>query len=138
MQAFHLLQPSSLDAALAAGHAQGAKFVAGGTDLMQLLKDNVEAPTELVDLEHVGLSGIQAGASELRLGAMARMSDVAAHSGVRAGWPVISQALDASASPRYATWARLAAICCSGRGAAISGMLVSHATSVNLALAAPP
>jgi CO/xanthine dehydrogenase FAD-binding subunit len=83
MQAFHLLQPSSLDAALAAGHAQGAKFVAGGTDLMQLLKDNVEVPTALVDLEHVGLSGIQAGASELRLGAMARMSDVAAHSGVR-------------------------------------------------------
>src|SRR5690349_19010663 len=100
MQAFHLSQPTSLDAALAAARAQGAKFIAGGTDLMQLLKDNVETPTELVDLEHLGLSSIQAGGSELRLGAMARMADVAAHPDVRAGWPVICQALEASASPQ--------------------------------------
>ena len=33
-----------------------AKFIAGGTDLMQLLKDNVETPAQLVDLERVGLS----------------------------------------------------------------------------------
>jgi xanthine dehydrogenase YagS FAD-binding subunit len=67
---------------------------------MQLLKDNVEAPTELVDLERVGLSSIQADASGLRLGAMARMSDVAAHPDVRSGWRVIAQALEASASPQ--------------------------------------
>jgi xanthine dehydrogenase YagS FAD-binding subunit len=100
MQAFHLSQPTSLDAALAAARAQGAKLIAGGTDLMQLLKDNVEAPTELVDLEHLGLASIRADGSELRLGAMARMADVAAHPDVRAGWPVICQALEASASPQ--------------------------------------
>ena len=100
MQAFHLSQPASLDAAVAAASAQGAKFIAGGTDLMQLLKDNVEAPTELVDLEHLGLASIRADGSELRLGAMARMADVAAHPDVRAGWPVICQALEASASPQ--------------------------------------
>src|SRR5690242_9441912 len=98
MQAFHLSQPASLNVALAAARAQGAKFIAGGTDLMQLLKDNVEAPTELVDLEQVGLSSIEADASGLRMGAMARMSDVGAHPDVRARWPVISQALEASAS----------------------------------------
>ena len=100
MQAFHLSQPASLDAAVAAASAQGAKFIAGGTDLMQLLKDNVEAPTELVDLEHLHLSSIQADGSELRLGAMARMADVATHPDVRSGWPVICQALEASASPQ--------------------------------------
>ena len=100
MQAFHLSQPVSLDAAVAAASASGAKFIAGGTDLMQLLKDNVEAPTDLVDLEHVGLSGIQADGSGLRLEAMARMSDVAAHPEVRARWRAISQALEASASPQ--------------------------------------
>ena len=68
MQAFHLSQPTSLDAALAAAHARDAKFIAGGTDLMQLLKDNVESPTQLVDLEHVGLSRIEVDASGLRLG----------------------------------------------------------------------
>jgi hypothetical protein len=81
MQTFHLSQPASLEAALAAARAHGTKFIAGGTDLMQLLKDNVEAPTGLVDLERVGLSSIHADASGLRLGAMARMSDVAATSG---------------------------------------------------------
>jgi xanthine dehydrogenase YagS FAD-binding subunit len=100
MQAFQLSRPASLDAAVAAAGAHGAKFIAGGTDLMQLLKDNVEAPTELVDLERVGLSGIQTDASGLRLEALARMSDVAAHPEVRAGWPAISQALEASASPQ--------------------------------------
>jgi xanthine dehydrogenase YagS FAD-binding subunit len=100
MQAFHLSQPTSLDTALAAANARDAKFIAGGTDLMQLLKDNVESPAQLVDLEHVGLSGIEIDASGLRLGAMARMSDVAAHPEVRAQWPVIAQALEASASPQ--------------------------------------
>ena len=100
MQAFHLSQPTSLDTALAAANARDAKFIAGGTDLMQLLKDNVESPAQLVDLEHVGLSRVEIDASGLRLGAMARMSDVAAHPEVRAQWPVIAQALEASASPQ--------------------------------------
>jgi xanthine dehydrogenase YagS FAD-binding subunit len=100
MQTFHLSQPASLDAALAAAREHGVKFIAGGTDLMQLLKDNIESPTELIDLEHVDLSSIQADAQELRLRAMARMSDVAAHPDVRAGWPMIAQALEASASPQ--------------------------------------
>ena len=96
MQAFHLAQPTSL----AAANAHDARFIAGGTDLMQLMKDNVEATTQLVDLEHVGLSRIHVERSGLRLEAMARMSDVAAHPEVRAHWPVISQALEASASPQ--------------------------------------
>jgi xanthine dehydrogenase YagS FAD-binding subunit len=100
MQAFQLSQPTALDDALAAARADGAKFIAGGSDLMQLMKDNVEAPTKLVDLEGVGLSGIHVSASGLRLEAMARMSDVAAHPEVRERWPVISQALLASASPQ--------------------------------------
>jgi xanthine dehydrogenase YagS FAD-binding subunit len=100
MQAFKLSRPTSLDAAVVTAQAQGAKFIAGGTDLMQLLKDNVETPTELVDLEPVGLTAIKVDDSGLRLETMARMSDVAAHPDVRAGWPVISQALEASASPQ--------------------------------------
>jgi xanthine dehydrogenase YagS FAD-binding subunit len=100
MQAFQLSQPTALDDALAAARADGAKFIAGGSDLMQLMKDNVETPTKLVDLEGVGLSGIHVSASGLRLEAMARMSDVAAHPEVRERWPVISQALLASASPQ--------------------------------------
>jgi CO/xanthine dehydrogenase FAD-binding subunit len=51
MLAFTLAQPASLDAALAGAGAQGTKYIAGGTDLLQLMTDNVEAPTHLIDLE---------------------------------------------------------------------------------------
>ena len=100
MQAFNLVQPGSADAAITAAQTQGSKYIAGGSDLMQLLKDNVEAPTQVVDLEHVGLSRVQVDSTGLRLEAMARMSDVATRPDVRAGWPVIAQALEASASPQ--------------------------------------
>src|SRR5215472_4356881 len=99
MQAFQLTRPASLEAALAAAQAQRTKFIAGGTDLMQLLKDNVEAPMQLVDIERVGPSSIVVGSDGLRLEALARMGSVAAHQEVRVRWPVIAQALEASASP---------------------------------------
>ena len=99
MQAFDLLQPAfAQDATLAA--ANGAMYIAGGTDLMQLMKDNVESPTRLVDLEPLGLAAVTADMTGLRIGAMARMSDIAAHPAVREAWPVIAEALLASASPQ--------------------------------------
>ncbi len=100
MQAFALSQPATLDAAITAAAANGAKYVAGGSDLMQLMKDDVEAPSILVDLEPVLPAGIEAGADGLTLHGMARMSDVAAHPAVRQGWPMISEALLLSASPQ--------------------------------------
>jgi xanthine dehydrogenase YagS FAD-binding subunit len=100
MQEFTFVQPGSPQDAIAAASAKGAKYIAGGTDLLQLMKDDVESPAQLVDLEPVGLSDIETDADGLRLGAMARMSDVAAHHAVRQDWPVISEALLASASPQ--------------------------------------
>src|SRR6201998_2943764 len=100
MQEFIMHRPTSPQEATAAAAMRGAKYIAGGTDLLQLMKDNVESPTGLVDLEHVGLTGIDVDDSGLRLGAMARMSDVAANHAVREGWPVVSEELLASASPQ--------------------------------------
>ena len=51
MQAFNLLQPGAIDDAIAAAQAHGTKYIAGGSDLMQLMKDNVEVPTQLVTAE---------------------------------------------------------------------------------------
>lgn len=107
MQPFTLSQPASLDAALAAARGDNTKFIAGGTDLMQLLKDNVETPTRLVDLDGVNLSRIDVTSSHLRIEPMAHMSDVAAHPEVRQRWPVIAQALDASASPQVRNMATI-------------------------------
>lgn len=97
MYPFRLHHPRGIDAAIALA-AQGGTSIAGGSDLMQLLKDNVETPDKLVDLEGLPLTGIRAVATDLQLGSMARMSDVAAHPEVRRRFPVISEALLASAS----------------------------------------
>jgi xanthine dehydrogenase YagS FAD-binding subunit len=100
MQAFTLTHPMDMKSAIVAGSRPGAVYIAGGTDLLQLAKDNVETPREIVDLEALKLSRIQATAGGLRLEPLARMSDVAAHPAVVRDWPVLSQALLASASPQ--------------------------------------
>jgi xanthine dehydrogenase YagS FAD-binding subunit len=100
MQSFQLMHPASVEAARTAAAAHGAKYIAGGTDLMQLMKNDVEAPDRLIDLEPLPLTRIVAENGSLRLEAMARMSDVAAHPVVRERFPVISQALLLSASPQ--------------------------------------
>src|SRR4051794_29581640 len=100
MQAFTLTRPPSLEVAIEAAASPGARYIAAGTDLLQLAKDNVEAPVRLVDLEPLPLAQIQVTDDTLRLGAMARMSDVAENAAVQQRWPVISQSLLASASPQ--------------------------------------
>jgi xanthine dehydrogenase YagS FAD-binding subunit len=107
VQAFTLVQPRDLRAAIAAGSEARAKYIAGGTDLLQLAKDNVETPTRLVDLDGFGASAIHANSERLRLEPLARMSDVAAHPAVVKGWPVLSQALLASASPQVRNMATM-------------------------------
>ncbi len=100
MQAFTLTRPADTKAAVTAGSEARAKYIAGGTDLLQLAKDNIETPTRLVDLEPLNMADISPGSAGLHLQPLARMSDVAAHPEVVKRWPVLSQALLASASPQ--------------------------------------
>jgi xanthine dehydrogenase YagS FAD-binding subunit len=101
MQAFTLTTPRDLTAAFTAGQKDGAKYIAGGTDLMQLAKDDVETPRQLVDIAALLSPAITVSTGgTLRLGAMATMNDVAAHPDVRRTWPAISEALLLSASPQ--------------------------------------
>lgn len=107
MQAFTLTQPKDIKAAIAAAAEDGARYIAGGTDLLQLTKDNVETPAHLIDLEPLRMSAIHTNRDGLRLEPLARMSDVAAHPEVVKGWPVLSQALLASASPQVRNMATM-------------------------------
>lgn len=100
MLAFSLERPADAGGVLGAG-ASGATYIAGGTDLMQLWKDNVEATGRVVDLDALPLRGISVDAQgSLRIGALATMAEVAAHPAVVSGWPAISQALLSAASPQ--------------------------------------
>ena len=60
MQSFQLMHPASVESARTAAAAHGAKYIAGGTDLMQLMKNDVEAPDRLIDLEPLPLTRIVA------------------------------------------------------------------------------
>lgn len=75
-------------------------FIAGGTDLLGLIKDRAALPERLLDINHLpDMARIEALRNgDLRIGALARMSDVAAHPEVRAGFPVVAEALLFAAS----------------------------------------
>lgn len=79
---------------------RGAKFLAGGTNLVDLMKMNVQQPSELVDINRLALKKIERTAAGLRLGALASNSEVANHKLVKENFPVLSEALLAGASPQ--------------------------------------
>lgn len=78
-----------------------AKFIAGGTNLLDLMKEGVEAPQQLVDINRLPLERIEIQADgSVRLGALSRNSDVAYHPTIQARYPVLSEAILAGASPQ--------------------------------------
>jgi xanthine dehydrogenase YagS FAD-binding subunit len=75
------------------------RFVAGGTTLLDLMKLDVERPTRLIDINHIGLDTIERLPNgTLRIGALVRNSDLAHHHLVQSDYPVLSQALLSGAS----------------------------------------
>ncbi len=77
-----------------------AMYVAGATDVLQLLQDDIVAPDTLVDISRLPLTEIDVGPRGARIGAMARLADVAEHPDVRLHVPLLSQALLETASPQ--------------------------------------
>ena len=103
MNPFDFTQPKDVDAVLAALAAPGARPIAGGTNLLDLMKEGVMQPSGLVDINPVatsGLDGIELEADGLRLGALARNADTAYHPLVRERYPLLSAAILAGASPQ--------------------------------------
>ncbi|USQ71727.1 FAD binding domain-containing protein [Roseomonas mucosa] len=91
--------------------ADGAAVIlAGGTTLVDLMKLQVMQPAELVDMGDADptLSGIDASAAGLRIGARARMADVASHPDVLRDYPVVAEALQKAASQQLRNMATMA------------------------------
>ncbi|AVS77538.1 molybdopterin dehydrogenase [Paracidovorax avenae] len=89
--------PAQAAAAIAA--RPGAKFIAGGTNLLDLMKLQIEAPAHLVDVNGIGLDTVEpTPQGGLRIGALVRNSDLAAHPSVRRDYGVLTRALVAGAS----------------------------------------
>jgi xanthine dehydrogenase YagS FAD-binding subunit len=85
-------------AAAVAAAADGATFLGGGTNLVDLMKLGVAEPLRLVDVSRLPHDAVEATPEGLRIGAAVRNADVAAHPAVRERYPVLSQSLLAGAS----------------------------------------
>jgi len=100
MNPFEYTRAADVDSAVAALVA-GAKFLAGGTNLVDLMKIGVEKPHKIVDINVLDLAKIEAlPDGGLRLGALARNSDTANHPVVRKNYPLLSRAILSGASPQ--------------------------------------
>jgi len=99
MKAFTYQRADSTAHAAAAAVKPGAKIIAGGTNLLDLMKLQVETPSELVDINRLPLDKIEeTPEGGLRIGALVRNSDLAADPRVRQRYAVLSRALLAGAS----------------------------------------
>ncbi|MBY5411043.1 xanthine dehydrogenase family protein subunit M [Rhizobium leguminosarum] len=100
MRAFTYERASSVEAAAkAAASNPETKFIAGGTNLLDLMKLEIETPTHLIDVNGVGLDKIEpTPEGGLRIGALVRNTDLAAHETVRRDYGLLSRALAAGAS----------------------------------------
>ncbi|MGH8916736.1 MAG: FAD binding domain-containing protein, partial [Actinomycetes bacterium] len=99
MRPFELTVPATVEAAV----ATPGTFLAGGTTLVDLMKLNVMAPRQVLDINDLPLQGIDTS-DGLRIGALERMSDIAAHPDV---YPAISEALLKSASQQLRNMATI-------------------------------
>src|SRR5205085_3026512 len=88
------------DAVREVANGKNAKFLGGGTNLVDLMKMGVETPDELVDINRLALKRIEQTPQGLRIGALASNSEVANHRLVREQFPVLSEAILAGASPQ--------------------------------------
>ncbi|HEU4606505.1 MAG TPA: xanthine dehydrogenase family protein subunit M [Chitinophagaceae bacterium] len=98
---FDYNRPSALKAAIDGAHKDAtAQFIAGGTNLVDLMKRGVAAPQKLIDITGLPLKAIEQGKGFIRIGALALNSEVAENELIQNKLPLLSLALKAGASPQ--------------------------------------
>jgi xanthine dehydrogenase YagS FAD-binding subunit len=100
MKPFTYLRVTESGPAIQAATSKQTKFIAGGTNLLDLMQEGIERPDHLVDITRIKLSQIEPIAGGVRIGALAKNSDAANHPLIRTRYPLLSQALLAGASPQ--------------------------------------
>lgn len=99
MNTFRYTEPTDAAGAVRAVAAnQSARFLAGGTNLVDLMREYVERPSELVNISRLDLAQIRTTSNGISIGALARNADTANHPMVRKDYPLLSMAILAGAS----------------------------------------
>ena len=108
MKPFTYERAGDVAGAVAVLHSDpAASLIAGGTELVNWLKEGIVAPARLIDVGRLPLAEIELRDGFLHIGALARMSEVSAHPDVRARFPAIAEALEESASPQLRNMATM-------------------------------
>jgi xanthine dehydrogenase YagS FAD-binding subunit len=108
MQSIHYQRARDADDALHLGQQDGARFIGGGTNLLDLMKGDVEHPLRLIDITRAGLDRIEElPGGGLRIGAGVRNAEAARHAAVRQLYPLLAQAMLSGASAQLRNMATM-------------------------------
>ena len=108
MQPFSYVRADSLDHALHEAAQEGASIMAGGTTMVDLMRGDLAAPKRIVDIGHLPeLSAVETSGPVLRLGALARMADVAEDKDLARDYPALTESLQLAASQQIRNAATL-------------------------------
>jgi xanthine dehydrogenase YagS FAD-binding subunit len=108
MRPFEYVRVSDADAVMKNAAMAETRLIAGGTNVVDLMKLGVEHPRRIIDVNALPLAQIEVTADGLSIGAMVRNSELAHDPRVIAGWPVLSEALLSGASPQLRNMATVA------------------------------
>jgi xanthine dehydrogenase YagS FAD-binding subunit len=101
MEPFKFIRAQDDQSAIRAALNSGSKFIAGGTNMLDLMKLNIEAPKQVVDINKLSLYKIEELPNgSVRIGALVKNSDLAYHPVIVKKYPVLSEALLSGASPQ--------------------------------------
>jgi xanthine dehydrogenase YagS FAD-binding subunit len=113
MQAFEYARPATVEQAVRLLDAEGSVALAGGSDLLALMKDGVEAPRRVVALGGIAaLRGLRLDGSGLRIGALVTLDELATHPEVRRQLPVVAEAAGHVAGPQIRNFGTVAGNLC--------------------------
>jgi xanthine dehydrogenase YagS FAD-binding subunit len=108
MRAFDYVRASDISTALQDVGLPETRFLAGGTTILDLMKCGVERPASLIDISYLqGLNDITVGAQQIHIGALAKMSHVAADTQIQSQAPALSEALWRAASAQIRNMASI-------------------------------
>lgn len=107
MKPFTLRKPNDIKQALS-GKKAGEAYIAGGTNLVDLMKKHIAEPDALLDVTTALSAGIETSSRGIRIGAMVRNSHIASHAAIQSQYPLLAKAILAGASPQIRNMASTA------------------------------
>ncbi len=113
MRPFEYVSPNTRTQAISLLSARGAEILAGGTDLLALMKDDVVTPKRLINIKQIkDLHGVSSSAQGLRIGALTTLGDLADDATVKKNYPALAEAVVEAASPQIRNMATLGGNLC--------------------------